>query len=143
MGHEHQEESVFNMALAYLKRIDKLLTLCQSSAFMGDIDGWCNHLRGVYRETSIRLTDDEKKQIEGDTREKINMSTLIDSNIEKKEANFRNIYFLINNKLYRNKYKRTIMFLLDALEISLRGMLQKKKMLLPSKDDPRMAITQR
>ncbi len=143
MATQYQEESVFNMALAYLKRIDKLLTLCQHSAFTGDINGWSNHLRGVYRESSIKLTPEEKEDIEGNPKVKINIKKLTDDIIEKEEANFRNIYFLINNPAFKIEYRRVIMFLLDALEIKLRGMLQKKNMLLPSKDDPRRAITQR
>lgn len=143
MPDKYQEESIFNMALAYLKRIDALLTLCQNAAFQIDVDGWTKHLRGVYRETSIRLTPDEKKDIEGDPLKKINIVTLTDNLIEPEEANFRNIYFMINNPTMKIKHKKIIMFLLDALEIKLRGMLQKKNMLLPSKDDPRMAITQR
>ena len=143
MAQPYQEESVFNMALAYLKRIDILLTLCQQSAFAGDVDSWTKNLRGVYREASIKLSDDEVKEIEGDPKIKIDVKKLLDDTIEKEEATFRNIYFLINNNGLKNKHKRTIMFLLDALDIKLRVMLQKKKMLLPSKDDPRMAIAQR
>lgn len=143
MQDKYQEESVFNMALAYLKRIDKLLYLCQRFAMTGDICSWTNNLRGVYREVSIRLTETEKEEIEGDNKKEIDIVKLTVNVIEKKEANFRNIYFLINDNKLKSKHRRTIMFLLDALEIKLRGMLQKKNMLLPSKDDPRMAITQR
>lgn len=143
MGSPYQEESIFNMALAYLKRIDRLLTLCQHSAFSGDIDGWVNHLRGVYRECAVKLSPDEEKELEGDPKVKVTMETLTDNVIEKKEATFRNIFILINNPLTKKKYRTTIMFLLDALEIKLRRMLQKKGMLLPSKDDPSKAITRR
>lgn len=138
-----QEDSLFNMGLAYLKRIDKLLTLCQHSAFMGDMDAWTKNLRGVYREASVKLDDDEKKELEGDPREKIEIVKLLDAFIEKGEANFRNIYFLLNHPTYNKTHKRTIMFLIDALEMNLRGKLQKKQMLLPGKADPRMSITQR
>ena len=65
---QYQAESVFNMALAYLKRIDKLLYLCQQSAMSGDVDNWTKNLRGVYREASIRLTGDEEKEVEGDAK---------------------------------------------------------------------------
>ncbi len=131
------------MALAYLKRIDKLLYLCQQSASTGNVETWATNLRGVYREAAIRMTEGEVSDIEGDTKVKIDLVKLTDNTIEKGEANFRNIYFLINNHSLKIKHKRTIMFLLDALEIKLRRIMQKRNMLLPSKDDPRMAITQR
>ncbi len=140
MSPDHEQESVFNMALAYLKRIDKLLYFCQQAAMNGNIDNWINNLRGVYREASIRLTDDEAKSIEGDPEEEIDLKKLTDNKIEKHEANFRNIYYLTNDRTLRHKHKRTIMFLLDTLEIKLRGMMQKKNMLLPSKKDPTKAV---
>lgn len=139
----YQEESVFNMALAYLKRIDKLLYLCQQAAINGDTDAWTNYLRGVYREASVKFNNNEKKDISGDPKKKINLTTLTDNLIEEEEANFKNIYFLSNDLKLKNRHKRIILFLLDALEIKIRKKLQEKGMLLPSKDDPRMAITQR
>ena len=143
MPQQYQEESVFNMALAYLKRIDKLLYLCQQAATQENMGEWIKYLRGVYREASVKLNDYEKKEIVGDYTEKINLKTLTDSIITPEEANFKNIYYLINDPRLKIKNKSTILFLIDALEIKIRGKLQKKGMLLPSKDDPRMAITQR
>lgn len=143
MADPRQEESVFNMALAYLKRIDKLLYLCQEAAISQDVDNWLGYLRGVYREVSIKLTNDEKKDILGDPEEEINIKALTDQLIKEEEANFRNLYFLTNNLELKFKCKKTILFLLDALEVKIRNKLQKKGMLLPSKDDPRLAITRR
>ncbi len=137
---DERQDSVFNMALAYLKRIDKLLTLCQHAAFRGDMQSWAAHLRGIYREASIRLNAEEVKDIDGDSSIKIDLVTLLDSNIEKREANFRNVNFLMNSQLLKNKNRRTIMFLLDALEIKLREVMQKRNMLLPSKQDPTKAV---
>ncbi len=139
MPEKYQEESVFNMALAYLKRIDTLLYLCQQAAMAGHIDNWTNNLRGVYREVSVRLTDIEKEEILG-SNTTINLQTLTDDIIKEEEANFKSVYFLLNNKMYKAKHKKIIMFLLDALEVKLRKKLQKKGMLLPSKKDPTKAI---
>ena len=149
---EYQEESIFNMALAYLKRIDKLLYLCNMSSLNGDILKWNNFLRAYYRELSIKFTDEEKEEIEG--KEPflidINKSETLDNqeqsvlkNLKKDHANFNNINLLINNQRYYNTYRKQILFLLDALEIKLRGKMQEKGMGLPSKDDPRRAITKR
>lgn len=139
MAEGYQDQSVFNMALAYLKRIDKLLYLCQGSAIRGDADSWLNHLRGVYREVSVKLSDDEKKEITG-MGDKIDLKTLLDANITEKESTFKSIYFLINNPAYKVTHKNIILFLLDSLEIKLRFKLQKKGMLLPSKDNPNTAV---
>ena len=65
------------------------------------------------------------------------------NNLSRKHANFKNINFLCNKQSYLNKYRKHILFLLSELEIKLRIKMQEKGMLLPSKDDPRRAITQR
>ena len=149
---EYNEESVFNMALAYLKRIDKLLYFCNMSALNGDIVKWNNFLRAYYRELSIRFTEKEVEEIEGkapylidiDKDDKLNISeSKAMNNLTKDYANFSNINLLINNPKYFSLYRKQILFLLDALEIKLRRKMQEKGMGLPSKDDPRKAITQR
>lgn len=133
------EESVFNMALAYLKRIDKLLYFCQQSAISGNIDNWTNNLRGVYREVAVKLDAKEREEIVG-TKKEIDIKTLTDDVIKEEEAHFKSIYFLINDPKLKRNHKRVIMFLLDALEIKIRTKLQEKGMLLPSKQDPTKAV---
>lgn len=137
------EESVFNMALAYLARIDKLLYKCQESALVFDIDKWVGYLRGVFRELSAKLNEKEIAEIAGKYDDEFNIEELTDENITDKEATFRNIYRLINNREYRKRYRSKILFLLDALEIKIRKSLQAKGMLLPSKSDPRYAVLNR
>ena len=143
MVEPYTEQSVFNMALAYLERINKLLYLCSKAAMDNNIDGWSSTLRAVYREASIRMTPDEEKNILGDPLKIIDIKKLTDHIIEPDEANFRNINFLLNDSVGRIKNRKVIMFLLDALEIKLRRLMQKKNMLLPSKDDPRRSIMER
>jgi len=140
MPPHESEQSVFNMAMAYLQRIDRLLYKCQEMALSQNVDNWRLHLRGVYRELSVKLNPDEDKDIVGDPSVKINFQTLIDNFIKPEEANFRNIDYLCNNPMIRIKYKTTILYLLDALEVKMRRKLQEKGMLLPSRADPRFAI---
>lgn len=137
------EESFFNMAIAYLMRIDKLLYKCQESAIQQDINGWRQHLRGVYRELSVKLNPDEEEYIEGKIEDVVNLKTLLDKEITYKEATFSNINYLANNPEIYAKYKGIILLLLDKLEIKLRKLLQKKGMLLPSKSDPKYAVLNR
>lgn len=138
MGREG-EESIFNMAFAYLQRIDRLLYFCQEAATKQDVDAWLNYLRAVFRELSVKLKPEEKEEILGIKRtEKINFN-----NLKEEDATFSNLNRLINDTQSRVNNKRIILFLLDELDMKVRAKLQKKGMLLPSKDDPRYAVTKR
>ena len=64
MAYDNQE-SVFNMALAYLKRIDRLLYMCSMASMSGDIERWNTTLRAVYRELAIKLSSKEMEGLEG------------------------------------------------------------------------------
>lgn len=128
------------MALAYLKRIDKLLYLCDMYSMNGNIEKWLNTLTILYRELSIKLTDEEKKKIEGDKIKDIDEVFL---NTTKEDANIKTINFICNNPIFIITKRRTILFLLHELEIKMRKKMQEKNMLLPSKEDPRKAITRR
>ena len=138
--YDYKLESQFNMAMAYLMRIDKLLYFCQRHAVKEELMEWAKYLRAVYREASVRLGPNEIIDILGNPKEKIDFKKLTDDVIEDHECNFKNIYFLLNNPVYQKRFKTRIMFLLDNLEVKLRRMLQQKGMLLPSKRDPTKAI---
>lgn len=137
------EESVFNMALEYLKDISTSLKMCKLYSSKEDIDNWLKWLRIVYRELSVKLKNEEIKDFIGNYNDKINIQKLTDNFIEPEEATFKNIYFLYNNPSLKFQYKKIIFFLMDALEIKIRRKLQERGMLLPSKDDPRFAVLKR
>lgn len=149
---DFHDESIFNMALAYLKRIDKLFYICAMASMKGDIFQWNNILRAIYRELSIKITDKERTEIEGEEQylidfnndDKLNSKeTYMLNHLKRDHANFQNINLLINNPKYCAMYKKQILYLLDQIEIKIRIKMQEKGMLLPSKDDPRRAITRR
>ena len=137
------EESIFNMAVEYLKEFNNSLKMCKFYSSKNDVDGWITWLRTAYRELSIKLNPEEMKSLAGDPTVKIDILTLTDEIIEDKEANLRMINCLINNPTLKITHKRIILYLLDALEIKIRKLAQKKGMLLPSKDDAMFAITRR
>ncbi|KKK73807.1 hypothetical protein LCGC14_2890110 [marine sediment metagenome] len=137
------EESIFNMAVEYLKEFNNSLKMCKFYSSKNDVDGWITWLRTAYRELSIKLNPEEMKSLAGDPTVKIDILTLTDEIIEDKEANLRMISYLINNPRFKITHKRTILYLEDALEIKIRKLAQKKGMLLPSKDDAMFAITRR
>lgn len=136
---KESEESVFNMAFAYLKRIDKLLYFCQESGTKQDIDAWLNYLRAVYRELAVKLTTDEEQEILGKREDgKADLS-----NPSADDATFLKINPLIMNPEIKVQNKGQILFLLDQLDVRIRRKLQQKGMLLPSKGDPRFAVLKR
>ena len=141
---QHQsEESVFNMALAYLQRIDKLLYKCQESALGHNIDSWRDNLMAVYRELSVKLKANEKEEIFGKLSDNIDIRKVCDLNIESSEVNFITINKLANNPTLKIKHKSIIFYLLNELDIKIRGKLQERGMLLPSKEDARFAVLKR
>lgn len=144
MVYNQSEESIFNMALAYLKRIDKLLYLCDLYSMKGDIERWNNTLLTLYREISIKLkTEEEMNKIFGDEKTDFNLSDIKNIKVNYENSTLGNINRLCNNPIYLLKYRKYILFLLHNVEIKMRRKMQEKNMLLPSKDDPRRAITQR
>lgn len=143
MANFKSEESVFNMAIAYLTRIDKLLYRCQESAIAQDINGWRLNLAAVFRELSIKLSDEEERQMLGDENSIKDINTLLDNTVTYQEATFANINYLANKPIMRQQRKGLILMLLDKLEIKMRKKLQEKGMLLPSRNDPRYAVLNR
>ena len=122
MDNFHTEESAFNFAIEYLKDISTSLKMCKQYASLGNADGWIAWLRIVFRELSCKTNETEDNDFNND---------------------FKEINKLMNNPEDRIKQRTKILYLLDKLEIKLRKTLQKKGMLLPSKEDPRFAVLQR
>ena len=122
MAEHLSEESVFNMAFAYLERINKLLYYCQQCAIRQDIDQWITYLRALQREMSIKLDDKE---------------------LEQSEINFKKVFELMKTFEMKHANRQKILISLHNLEISIRRIMQKKNMLLPSKSDPRFAVLRR
>lgn len=116
------DESAFNFAYEYLKGIRDSLKMCEQMAAMGSPDGWVQWLRITYRQLSAKTNEIEDEEFSKD---------------------FREINLLINNRRDLITKRTTIFYLLDKLETKIRKKLQKKGMLLPSKEDPKFAVLQR
>ena len=132
-------ESQFNMAFAYLQRIDKLLYFCQQSALAKNADKWTDYVRAVYREASVRMNEEEMHDVLG-THYKIDDDKIKKFKIHSDELNFRLVYYMLNNPTFKIHYRHVLLYILDGLEVKLRTILQLKGMLLPSKRDPTKAI---
>lgn len=135
---EGSDESYFNMAVAYFKRLDKLLYIADLCSMEGNVYGWNNVLNNVFREMCIKLTADEINQFKGKDADIIDIVKDLDNHI-----NFRATNKICNNPQYIRQYKKQALYILNELEMKMRIMMQKRGMLLPSKDDPERAITQR
>lgn len=122
MGNFKTNESVFNVAVEYLKRLLRAFDMCERSSSEGNMELWLKWLRTAYRILSVKFEEEE------------------DEYFEKK---FKEIYKLYNNKETRITKKQIILSKLDKIEIKLRKKAQEKGMLLPSKDDPNFAILER
>lgn len=121
MTNFESNESVFNMAMAYLKRIDILLYQTQTMANAGDVDGWLNKLRAIERELCVKLKKEEEEELE-------TMFTNINKELTPKNR--------ITNK-------GKIMHNLHLVDKYMRKKLQQRGMLLPNRSDPRFAILER
>lgn len=130
MSPHESDQSVFNMAFAYLKRIDALLNLAQQHALRYDAENWFNTLRAIEREVSIKCIEKEKDKKESQ------------SDLDKFEELFKEINTLMANGQAKSN-KQSIMIKLHNLDMSLRRFMQAKNMLLPSMADPRFAILER
>jgi len=122
MGNFESNESVFNMAMAYLQRIDKLLYKAQESAQIQDIDSWLNYLYCIRRELSVKLIDEEEVELK-------NMLV--------------NIKKIIQDPRKKITCRSEILGKLDEIDIYMRKKLQQRGMLLPNRSDPRFAILER
>lgn len=116
------DQSFFNMGVAYLKRVDAILTMCSIYGSLDDPHKWIRQIRALYRELSIfRLAPEEQKEI---------------------DDSFQELYKEYNSGVTRNN-KGKILLMMDHLEIRLRRIAQEKGLLLPKKDDPRFSVLKR
>lgn len=121
MGDDHKTgESVFNMGLAYLKRIDTLLNYSAQYSISGDLQNWFQILLALSRELAP-FCDNRKKDID-DKVNKLSVKGLAKANVVEQ--------INLNTQLHN-------------LEIDLRILMKKKGLLLPSKNDPRFAVLER
>jgi len=125
-------ESKFNAGIAYLMRIDKILTCCWQASFAGDYMSWYKHLTTLYRELVVKLKDNEDKSIWGKTEDKFD----VDKNeITRENSTFINLHRIMNNRTHQKTKIKEIMLMLSLIEVKIRLLAQSKSMLLPNKMD--------
>ena len=102
------EHETWNMALAYYKRIDDLLTYCTNSRMKGKGHSWFKGIQSLYFEVYPKMSDEQKEDAE----------KMLDELTQ-----------LVNTDMKQIPTKKFM-----ALELFLRNILEKKGMLTPKRD---------
>tara|TARA_R100001132_G_scaffold12993_1_gene11958 strand:+ start:115 stop:492 length:378 start_codon:yes stop_codon:yes gene_type:complete len=116
---EEQDKSAYNMAIAYLQRIDELLKLCNESSINNRVDVWFHAVKALYRELCPFMNYKKKEEIE----------KLLDR-CYKSQTDLRT----------KQPIKSFDSNLLGKAEILLRELMSRKGLLVPKADDPSQAV---
>lgn len=117
---QNDEGESWNMARAYLQRVDQILTACDLAQMRDDIYGWKGALISLYKELYPKLKPDEQHQaevLEGMMRWAVNNPAV------QKQKDIKK-----NKKTYSTEP-------LLIFELFLRTMLEKKNLLTPKTGD--------
>lgn len=117
---QNDEGESWNMAKAYLQRVDQILTACDLAQMRDDINGWKGALIALYKEIYPKLKPDEQHQaeiLESIMRRAVSNPTIIKQKDTQK-----------NKKIYNTEP-------LLIFELFLRTMLEKKNLLTPKTGD--------
>jgi len=118
-GLEQEDKAAFNMALAYLQRLDIILKTCNEAAIKEDFKHWHNSVLALYRELSPQLNVELEEQF---------LSLM-------KSAH--KVDVSLKNKERVHQYNPIV---LTRAETFLRRAMHSKGLLMPSADDPGMAV---
>jgi len=104
---DYEPTEIWNMAQAFLKRVDDLLWECKNNRGYGHFDEWYKSLDSLYVETSSKLKEKIGSEINKSLRElaplaarfQINNGKLPDKEIGELALNLRKIDILIHKAL--------------------------------------------
>jgi hypothetical protein len=116
---ETEHKSAFNMAIAYLSRLDELLKLSNESAIKNKVDVWYPTVKALYRELCPFMDEKKKEEIKN----------LLDG-CHSTQRDLRT----------KQPIKSYDYGGLEKAEILLRELMSKKGLLVPRADDPAQAI---
>ena len=112
----------FNMAIATLQRMDRVLTMIGIYSVQLDFGNWYRHLTELRRNVSPFIKPDEYKEIN------ILLGSLNDLKWLGKDNKVKKIF---KNEVYQ---------ILDEATIKLHRAMKDAGILMPKSDDPRLAI---
>lgn len=116
---ESEGKSAFNMAFAYIHRLDDLLTLCNKSSIDNNLKIWFPTVKALYRELCPFMNEKQKKEIHE-----------LLGRCHKSQADIR-------TKETINSYDSEG---IQIVEILLREVMSKRGLLVPRADDPSQAV---
>lgn len=142
MAKFESQESVFNFAVAYLKKVNELLYIAAEAQGQRDLRRWFDVLRVIGENVYMKFKESEIEELQ-----------LMDDKIEKvfrenQEINFGDYKFVIVMGKARKvpNYPLEREQLYDMIKLYQRRILKladKYGLLLPGKSDPRFAVLER
>ena len=142
MADFRSDESAFNFAVAYLKRVNELLYIAAESKGQRDLRRWFDVIRVIFGEVNIKFKPEEIKAIQEQE------ETIKKEFREKPDINLGDYKEVIvkgkgvkipNCPLEREK----LFIMIENYEYTIKKLADRYGMLLPSKSDPRFAILER
>ena len=116
---ENDRSEEWNMAMAYLQRIDIMLTHCAQCQYEGRFKSWYSTLQCLFKEIYPKMKEVDRTK----TRSYLSKLSEVNQQWEKN----KNLYKPFLNQLFE-------------FELTLRQILEDKSMLTPKPDDPRYAL---
>lgn len=125
---DESNDATFNMALAYLERLNKLLNLACESSLTGDLKTWFSSLQSLHREISPKLKDNENKTF---LDEFARLSPIANAFESARQRRLSGEKVRLGNELLPS---------LILLDIKIKKHMDTAKFLMPKSDDPRYAL---
>lgn len=125
-----EKASDWNFAMAYFQRIDDSLKVCNRASMQNDFTGWLRGIEIFYREISSRFVhsyvDPHSKVVEDEYKK---AESLLSKARNLVEVDKRvNVSYMLKRKS------------LEEVEMFLREIMRRRKMDLPSSNDPHRAM---
>ena len=115
--------TAFNMGLATLERMDRLLNICILKSIEGDLYNWYNTLLGLRREISCFIEETELNDLE-------NLFKSIPEGSWKMSG---------KNIIAHQQHQGNLIGILDKIDMKIKSLMKSKGLLMPKSDDPRFS----
>jgi len=142
MGKFESDESAFNFAVAYLKRVNDLMYVSAEAKAQRELRRWFDTIRATFGEVRIKFNTKEIRELM--ELEKI-ITKIFMENPEIDLGDYKEVF--IRGRLVHipnHLIKREELFnLIDDYDYKIRKLADNYGMLLPGKSDPRFAILKR
>ena len=131
-----EEKTMYHMGFAYMNRLNLLLYQCNEAARIDDMEEWYKCLKNLFKELETKMNDKER---ETQDKELIVAEKFYTSFVEKRTN------YLITIANPRNRsipfiVPQEIPYFMFKWELSLRRVIDRIGMLMPSADDIRFAV---